>query len=60
VAWYALKGAARIGGSSGDVFDDYEMAAGRPLDTEALDLACIGSLGPDGLQVRGVLGSSPS
>lgn len=44
VAWYALKNAARIGGSPADVFADYEAAAGRPLDGEALDLACIGSL----------------
>jgi hypothetical protein len=50
VAWYALKGAARIGGSPGDVFDDYEMAAGRPLEAEALDLVCIGSLAQMGFR----------
>jgi hypothetical protein len=44
VAWYALKNAARIGGSPDDVFADYQAAAGRPLEAEALDLACIGSL----------------
>lgn len=44
VAWYALKGCDRIGCMPDDVFSDYEETSGRPLEPEALDVACIGSL----------------
>jgi hypothetical protein len=50
VAWYALMNAERIGGSPADVFADYETAASRPLDPDALDLACIGSLAQMGFK----------
>jgi hypothetical protein len=43
VAWYAGRNASRVGGSPGDVFDDY-VAGGGKLDPEALDLACIGAM----------------
>jgi hypothetical protein len=44
VAWFALKGAARIGCPPDAIFANHEAAADRPLEPEALDLACIGSL----------------
>jgi hypothetical protein len=49
VAWFALKGAARIGCSPDETFADYE-AASRPLQREALDLACVGSLAQMGFR----------
>jgi hypothetical protein len=51
VAWYALKGAARIGCAPDALFADYEAVAGRPLDPEALDLACVGSLAQMGFRM---------
>jgi hypothetical protein len=60
VAWYALKGAARIGCTPDDVFTDYEVAIQRPLDTEALDLACVGSLAQMGFRLAlGAFASGP-
>lgn len=51
VAWYALMNTSRIGGSPDDAFADYEDVADRPLDREALDLACIGSLAQMGFRM---------
>jgi hypothetical protein len=51
VAWYALMNSERIGGTPADAFADYEAAAARPLDREALDLACIGSLAQMGFKL---------
>ena len=50
VAWFALKGAARIGCVPDQIFADYETAAGRQMEPEALDLACIGSLAEMGFR----------
>ncbi len=44
VAWYAQLNSWRIGGAPDDVFADYEEVSGHPLDRDAVDLACIGSL----------------
>lgn len=54
VAWFAVMNAHRIGGSPSDVFDDYEAAAGRALDQDALDHACIGSLAQMGFRMAGL------
>jgi hypothetical protein len=50
VAWFALKGAARIGCPPDEIFADYEAAADRPMEPEALDLVCIGSLAQMGFR----------
>jgi hypothetical protein len=50
IAWFALKGAARVGVAPDGIFADYEAAAGQPLDREALDLACVGSLAQMGFR----------
>src|SRR5207248_958197 len=52
VAWYALMGAWRIGGTPDDVFSDY-VAAGGELDVAALDAACLGSLAQMGFRLAG-------
>jgi hypothetical protein len=51
VAWYALKGAARIGCVPGDLFTQYEEVSGARLDPDALDLVCIGSLAQMGFRL---------
>lgn len=51
VAWFALKGTARIGCSPDGVFADYEAATRRPMEPEALDLACVGSLAQMGFRL---------
>lgn len=51
VAWYALKGTVRIGCTPDEVFADFEAASGRPLDPDAVDLACIGSLAQMGFRM---------
>lgn len=50
VAWYALKGAARIGCSPAAIFADYETAAPEPLGSGVLDIVCIGSLAQMGFR----------
>jgi hypothetical protein len=50
VAWFALKGAGRIGCGPDELFADYETATGRPMELEALDLVCIGSLAQMGFR----------
>ena len=51
VAWYALKGATRIGCEPGDLFTQYEEVSGARLDREALHLVCIGSLAQMGFRL---------
>ena len=51
VAWYALKGGARIEADVGDLFADYEAVSGRRLDPRALDLVCLGSLAQMGFRM---------
>jgi hypothetical protein len=51
VAWYALKGATRIGCAPGDLFRQYEHVSGVRLDREALHLVCIGSLAQMGFRL---------
>jgi hypothetical protein len=53
IAWYAQKGSERIGCTPDDVFTDYEAASNRPLDREAVDLACIGALAQMGFRLAG-------
>lgn len=55
VAWYALKGSSRIGVTPDEVFGDYEAVAGRLLERDALDLACIGSLAQMGFRFAAAL-----
>jgi hypothetical protein len=50
IAWFALKGATRIGCPPDTIFADYEAAAGRRLDPQALDVVCIGSLAQMGFR----------
>jgi hypothetical protein len=50
VAWFALKGAARIGCAPSAVFADYEVAAGSSLEPGALHLVCVGSLAQMGFR----------
>lgn len=50
VAWFALKGAGRIGCAVEEIFAAYEAAAGRAMDPEALDLVCVGSLAQMGFR----------
>jgi hypothetical protein len=50
VAWYALKGTARTGCMPEELFADYETVSGRPLERDALDLACIGSVAQMGFR----------
>ena len=60
VAWYALKGAVRIGCTPDEIFSDYERAANRRLDPVALDLACLGSLAQMGFRFAvSAFGSGP-
>lgn len=61
VAWYALMNTQRIGGSPAAAFADYETAIARPLDRDALDLACIGSLAQMGFRFArlAVAGDTP-
>jgi hypothetical protein len=60
VAWFALKGAARIGCDPDEIFADYEAAAGRRMEPEALDLACVGSLAQMGFRFAvGAYASGP-
>jgi hypothetical protein len=60
VAWFALKGAPRIGCAPDELFADYEAAAGRPMAPEALDLACVGSLAQMGFRfAAGAFASGP-
>jgi Phosphotransferase enzyme family len=49
-AWFAVKGATRVGCLPHEIFADYEAAAGQPMQPEALDLACIGSLAQMGFR----------
>jgi hypothetical protein len=59
VAWFALKSAARVGCPPDEIFADYE-AAGRRMEPEALDLACIGSLAQMGFRFAvGAFASGP-
>jgi aminoglycoside phosphotransferase (APT) family kinase protein len=51
VAWYAVRGSARIDADLGDLFADYEAASGRKLDPRALDLVCLGSLAQMGFRM---------
>ena len=51
VAWFALRGAARLEASIDDVFADYAGETGRRLDPAALDLACLGSLAQMGFRM---------
>jgi phosphotransferase family enzyme len=61
LCWYALKGAARIGCSPDELFADYQAATTRPLEPEALDLACIGSLAQMGFRFAvGAFASGPA
>ena len=60
VAWFALKGAARIGCTPDEIFADYEAATGGQMEPEALDLACIGSLAQMGFRFAiGAFASGP-
>jgi len=60
VAWYALKGSVRIGRSPDALFVQYERARGRPLDPDATDLACLGSLAQMGFRFAvGAFASGP-
>jgi Phosphotransferase enzyme family len=60
LAWYALKGAARIGCTPDVLFGDYQAAARRPLELEALDLTVVGSLAQMGFRFAvGAFGSGP-
>jgi Phosphotransferase enzyme family len=60
LAWYALKGAARIGCAPDVLFGDYQAAARRPLEPEALDLASVGSLAQMGFRFAvGAFASGP-
>jgi hypothetical protein len=61
VAWYALMNESSIGTSPDETFADYEAVASRPLDPEAIDLACIGSLAQMGFKLAGyaVRGTTP-
>lgn len=61
VAWYALMNESRIGTSPDETFADYAAAASRPLETEAVDLACVGSLAQMGFKFAGAAfrGKSP-
>ena len=60
LAWYALKGAARIGCAPDALFGDYRAAARRPLEPEALDLASVGSLAQMGFRFAvGAFASGP-
>jgi hypothetical protein len=54
VGWYAVMNAMRIGVAPDELFADYEAAAGRPLDRDALDLVCIGSLAQMGFKLANV------
>jgi hypothetical protein len=63
VAWYAQMNSYRLGTTPDVSFADYEAAAGRPLDPEALDLACIGSLAQMGGSLAYIItlvGSAPN
>src|SRR5262249_16843938 len=51
VAWYALKGSARLNADPDAVFDDYEAESGNALDPRALDLVCVGSLAQMGFRM---------
>jgi hypothetical protein len=51
VAWYALKGAARIGCAPGELFTQYEQVSGAHLEPEAVDLVCVGSLAQMGFRL---------
>jgi hypothetical protein len=60
LAWYALKGAARIGCTPDELFGDYQAAARRPLEPEALDLTSVGSLAQMGFRFAvGAFASGP-
>ena len=60
VGWFALKGAARIGCDPEEIFADYEAVSGRPMEPEALDLVCIGSLAQMGFRFAvGAFASGP-
>ena len=61
IAWFALKGAARIGCHPDEIFADYEATTGRPMEPEALDLACVGSLAQMGFRFAlGAFASGPN
>jgi aminoglycoside phosphotransferase (APT) family kinase protein len=51
VAWYVVRGSARIDADPGDLFADYESRSGRKLDLKALDLVCLGSLAQMGFRM---------
>ena len=51
VAWYALMNEQNIGTTPDETFSDYQAVAARPLEPEALDLACIGSLAQMGFKL---------
>jgi Phosphotransferase enzyme family len=60
VAWFALKGAARIGRTPDEILADYEAASGRRMEPQALDLACVGSLAQMGFRFAvGAFASGP-
>jgi hypothetical protein len=50
VGWYALKGSVRTGRTPDELFGDYDLVAREPLDREALDLVCVGSLAQMGFR----------
>jgi hypothetical protein len=60
VGWFALKGSIRAGCAPDELFADYAAASGRPLDPDALDLVCIGSLAQMGFRMAvGAYASGP-
>jgi hypothetical protein len=62
VAWYALMNEQNLGTTPDEIFADYQAVAARPLEPEALDLACIGSLAQMGFKLPSpaLHGSTPN
>ena len=60
VAWYALMNEQNIGRSPDETFADYQAVAARPLEPEAVDLACIGSLAQMGFKLASHVLQGPS
>jgi hypothetical protein len=61
VAWYALMNEARLGVTPDETFADYQALAREPLDSNAIDVACVGSLAQMGFKLAGAAfaGDSP-
>jgi aminoglycoside phosphotransferase (APT) family kinase protein len=62
VAWYALMNELRLGVTPDTTFAAYQALATQPLEPQAVDLACIGSLAQMGFRLAGtaVGGDSPA